>query len=765
MPEYLAPGVFVEEVSYRAKSIEGVSTTTTGFVGATRYGPLDLEPEIVTSLVEYERVYGGSGRLNFGGSEIDNYTWNAVRAFFEEGGKRCYVARIFDYGFLPADDEAAKQAKRDAALARVTSPYPPANLTISARFPGNSGAGAVTLRLFLSQNRFAKSGTRGTLGSSFDRDVVVVTGLADPADDGLYLLARDDKKDTWTFDNGKAGADNVTFELQDVSGQANLTVKTMTATVLVDPDDDGLPFFAATNLALDSKHTVAGQPDSLFAYFAAEQPSLSRARSVPVVITQMTVDEANAASAAATADFNAKKTTATTLTGQATTAKNTADTAKTAFDTAEADAAAAEAAAAADPANAALAADAATKRADADAKKADFDAKQALANTAAATRDAAIAVREAAKLVADNATAAALAAASGPLDGLDFANLFLVPAATPQRFTAKTLAGKNEDDTARDPDLPVLDAVYFVTGGNDGILPGPLAYEGEEDPTTNRSSGLKAFEGIEDISIVAGPGQTARSNVSEASAIAGLLISHAERMRYRIAVLDSVPGHSIAEVRDYRGKLDSRHAALYYPWVKIIDPVTSLENHYPPSGFVAGIYARNDVDRAVYKAPANEVVRLAIGFEKMLNKGQQEVLNPEGVNCFRYFEGRGMRLWGARTISSDPEWKYVNLRRYFAYLERSIDKGTQWAVFEPNGERLWASVRRTIEDFLLNEWQNGALLGDRPEKAYFVKCDRSTMTQNDLDNGRLVCQIGVAALRPAEFVIFRIGQWTADRKA
>ena len=123
-----------------------------------------------------------------------------------------------------------------------------------------------------------------------------------------------------------------------------------------------------------------------------------------------------------------------------------------------------------------------------------------------------------------------------------------------------------------------------------------------------------------------------------------------------------------------------------------------------------------------------------------------------------------MRLWGARTISSDPEWKYVNLRRYFAYLERSIDKGTQWAVFEPNGERLWANVRRTIEDFLLNEWLNGALLGDKAEKSYFVKCDRSTMSQNDLDNGRLICLIGVAPLRPAEFVIFRIGQWTADRK-
>jgi phage tail sheath protein FI len=252
---------------------------------------------------------------------------------------------------------------------------------------------------------------------------------------------------------------------------------------------------------------------------------------------------------------------------------------------------------------------------------------------------------------------------------------------------------------------------------------------------------------------------------ADAAQIVSLLISHASRMRYRIAVLDSGDGQSISQVRAMRGKIDSTYAALYYPWVRVLDPVTRTEINLPPSGFVAGIYARNDVNRAVYKAPANEVVNLAIGFETFLNKSQQDVLNPEGINCFRFFEGRGFRLWGARTISSDPEWKYVNLRRYFAYLERSVDKGTQWAVFEPNGPQLWGTVRRTIEDFLFNEWQMGALLGDKPEKAFFVRCDRSTMTQNDLDNGRLVCLIGVAPLRPAEFVIFRIGQWTADRKA
>jgi uncharacterized protein len=315
-------------------------------------------------------------------------------------------------------------------------------------------------------------------------------------------------------------------------------------------------------------------------------------------------------------------------------------------------------------------------------------------------------------------------------------------------------------DTARSVDL-------FLDGGNDGERPEADAYEGTADDTTTVKTGLKGFEDIDDIAIVAAPGSTfgyENGYRDNASTILNLLIAHAENMRYRIAVLDSGDGQSVADVRAMRGRLDSTYAAFYYPWVRILDPVTRQEVNMPPSGFVTGIYARNDIQRAVYKAPANEVVNLAIGFEQFINKGQQEVLNPEGINCFRFFEDRGFRLWGARLISSDPEWKYVNLRRYFAYLEHSIDKGTQWAVFEPNGEALWANVRRTIAEFLLNEWHSGALLGDKPENAYFVKCDRTTMTQNDLDNGRMVCLIGVAPLYPAEFVIFRIGQWTADRK-
>jgi len=296
---------------------------------------------------------------------------------------------------------------------------------------------------------------------------------------------------------------------------------------------------------------------------------------------------------------------------------------------------------------------------------------------------------------------------------------------------------------------------YTLTGGGDGSAPAKADYE----------AGFDLLRALDDISIVAAPGYSARG---DSDSIQDALIAHVENKHYRIAVLDSPAGKTPSEMRDVRGKIDTTRAALYYPWITITNPLAGpnslapLELDVPPSGAVCGIYARNDISRGVWKAPANEVVRGALRFERMINFGEQELLNPLGVNCLRFLTGRGYRVWGARTASSDPEWKYVNIRRYFNYLEASIDRGTQWAVFEPNGEMLWANVRNTITDFLLSEWTTGALLGAKPEQAFFVRCDRSTMTQNDLDNGRLICLVGVAAVKPAEFVIFRIGQKTAD---
>ncbi len=305
-----------------------------------------------------------------------------------------------------------------------------------------------------------------------------------------------------------------------------------------------------------------------------------------------------------------------------------------------------------------------------------------------------------------------------------------------------------------------LERSFALTGGTDG----------SEPSAANYALALGEIAALEDVSIVAAPGAAA---YAQAQAINGALIAHAEARRaYRIAVLDTPPDLTPGGARTVKSLIDSKYAALYYPWVIVPNPLARpgrddipREIALPPSGFLCGIYARNDTERGVHKAPANEVVRGALRFESDVNFGQQELLNPLGVNCLRFLSGRGNRVWGARLVSSDPEWKYVSDRRYFNYLESSIDRGTQWAVFEPNGERLWANVRQTISDFLYNEWRNGALLGTSTDEAYFVRCDRSTMTQNDLDNGRLVCLIGVAIIKPAEFVIFRIGQKTADARA
>ena len=302
---------------------------------------------------------------------------------------------------------------------------------------------------------------------------------------------------------------------------------------------------------------------------------------------------------------------------------------------------------------------------------------------------------------------------------------------------------------------------HELIGGVDGT-------GGPATPTYQNA--LNSLLALEDISIVAAPGSSTLG-ADAAAAVNQMLIGHAEARRaYRIAVLDTPRDLEIADVRKLKDKIDSKYAALYYPWIRIANPAAGTVPgapatiDVPPSGAVCGIYARSDVQRGVWKAPANETITGAIGLQRDVRFGEQEVLNPLGINCIRALPNRGIRVWGARTLSSDPEWKYVNIRRYFLYLEASIDRGTQWAVFEPNGEALWANVRTTVSDFLYNEWVSGALLGTDPKEAYFVRCDRSTMTQNDLDNGRLICLVGVAAIKPAEFVIFRIGQKTADAR-
>ncbi len=530
MPEYLAPGVFVEEVSFRAKSIEGVGTSVAGIVGPTRYGPLTGVPEVVTSFGEFSRVYGDVLDLNLGGNGVLNHTALAAKAFFDGGGKQLFVARIASTATAPT---AASVADADGIV------------SFSARFPG--AMGNVTLEI----------DWRNAERTLFD--ITVRTGGPDgPA---IYTYGG----------------------------------------VSTDP--------AAANS------------------LAAILPAFPNKRH----------------------DFLSS------------------------------------------PISCAL---------------------------------------------GDEATTETI--------GTALNSLFDATAVTPGP-------------------LSVEGPRFLITlaGGTDGAVPTASDFAGSVNLVSG-SSGFAALEDIEDIAIVMAPAASAMGETAHRGTVVEMQ-RHCRKMRYRVGIVDAREGMSISEIRSFRDNFDDSRLALYYPWVVVADPRRVTDTiQVPPAGFVAGVYASTDVQRGVHKAPANEPVIGALRFAQEINRFQQELLNPVGINCLRSFPGRGHRVWGGRTLSSDPEWKYVNVRRYFLYLERSIDKSTQWVVFEPNGERLWANVRTTVEDFLYNEWFNGRLLGSSPKQAYFVRCDRSTMTQNDLDNGRLVCEIGVAPLRPAEFVIFRIGQKTAD---
>ncbi|MEO8550538.1 MAG: phage tail sheath family protein, partial [Kofleriaceae bacterium] len=295
----------------------------------------------------------------------------------------------------------------------------------------------------------------------------------------------------------------------------------------------------------------------------------------------------------------------------------------------------------------------------------------------------------------------------------------------------------------------------FLTGGDDGSPLSNIDLVGHDNGPHQRT-GIQALSERKDIALVAVPGVTDELVQQQ-------LITHCELLRYRFAVLDGRPSlPQVTDILSHRNNYDTEYAGYYEPWLKSVDLTTGKTLLVPPSGHVLGICARVDNERGVHKAPANETVRGILDVELPFTDGEQDVLNPLGVNLIREFEGRGIRVWGARTLSSDPEWKYINVRRLFIFLEHSIDNGTQWVVFEPNNEALWSRVKATIESFLFGVWKTGALMGTKPEEAYFVRCDRTTMTQDDLDNGRLICLIGVAPTYPAEFVIFRIGQFTAS---
>jgi phage tail sheath protein FI len=281
-------------------------------------------------------------------------------------------------------------------------------------------------------------------------------------------------------------------------------------------------------------------------------------------------------------------------------------------------------------------------------------------------------------------------------------------------------------------------------------------------------SGFGGLEAVEEVTMLCVPDlmsayQQGAIDLEAVQAVQTAMIAHCELMGDRIAILDPPPGFNAQQIKEWRvdkARYDSAYATLYWPWVKTMHPDTGKISFMPPCGHVAGIWGRNDDTRGVHKAPANEVVRGAVDIEVNITRQEHDLLNPEGINVIRAFPGQGIRVWGARTLASDPAWRYLNVRRLFNFLEETILAGTNWVVFEPNDRALWAKIRRTIAAFLVMQWRAGALFGSTPDEAFYVKCDDETNPAEGIDAGQVLCEIGVAPVKPAEFVVFRLAQFS-----
>jgi phage tail sheath protein FI len=630
MPQYLAPGVYVEEIA-GPRTIQGVSTSTAAFVGPCRFGPTSGRPELLTSFLDFARIYGDTNDLFLGGNQTTNYLALGVKGFFDEGGTSAYVSRVFSYDLPPSALPAENHA---SFIIPSASPLP--ELTIRARFPGLAGQMQVTLTLSTGNSCLVNKGTpTASLTRVHEFDSVYAVG---PHVQGIYVVRRDQSTNVWKL----AGNHDRSLLLPSATDVYPITVVVDVSFPGINPQ--GLPVFGPPQTIGEFGFDPRAAGGGISAVLVPNPPTRAQALTIPIALEGVP--------------------------------------------------------------------------------------------------------QPGPSLPADDIPALIAEALFGT-------DVMATPSSQPSS-------------------PPTGQVMVILENGSDGAAPTSNEYQAEapgftdyqNNPTDLPQRGLVAFESIDDISIVGAPGAStgwgSDSDHTEAHAINGVVIDHCEKMLYRVAALDTPPGLLATDALTFRNNRSSNYAGLYYPWITIANPVDGTPLSVPPSGYMAGIWARSDNNFGVIKAPANEVVDSALDFETRINKAQQELLNPEGVNCLRFFPGPGFLVWGARTISDDPEWKYLSIRRYFNYLEKSIDEGTQWVVFEINGPALWAAVRHTVEGFLLNEWKSGALLGSKPSEAFFVTCDMSTMTQDDLDNGRLICLIGVAAAKPAEFVIFRISQWTAS---
>lgn len=802
MPEYLAPGVYVEEIDTGAKPIEGVSTSTAGFVGVTQRGPVQGPPVLVTSFPDFQRRYGSYLPALWGDSRFLAF---AVQGFFENGGQRVYIQRVPGDGALNSvanlREGIVTRLQQDMVAAptsaRLVSTRGITNGT-SVTFTQSVGGATVsdTKAVTGFNSTTGEITWAGALGTAYTSAAASVDVRTPSAGTLLALTARD--PGIWGDDLRALVEYTTPARSAMVSNLVIPLLPVTAAPVFAGPGPD--PVTNPTSIGLNAGHGLQSNDVVEFIRGATRERRQVTVAVNTISWTEPVLNDYSAGStlrpvtAARVGDTSVEVTPAlaTRLKPGDTVVLNGAGGASDNLKVVGAYV----------PGTSPVTFTAGVTH--------NYLEGDTLTMTAVGIRTGENTVRvqsarsfyPGALVELDNGTNREYFAVNGingndltlsgatahdyalgkfvrllefklsvryqnlaeRIDQLETYDGLSLNAGVANKYVVDVVNARSRLITAAMPapagptnSPTTLNGSWMTfSGGDDGVPPSDLAFMGQDLGPGTRT-GIQSLIDIDQISIVAVPGKTSQ-------AIQNSLITHCETLKDRFAVLDPPHGQSVEDVQNFRSNYDTKYAAMYYPWVTVLDPLTLAALDVPPAGQVVGIYARSDTERGVHKAPANEVLRGVIDLELHINKREQDILNPPPVqiNVLRDFRsaGRGLRVWGARCITSDPIWKYINVRRLFIFLEESLDEGTQWVVFEPNDERLWARVRQSVTIFLRRVWRDGALMGLKEEEAFFVRVDRTTMTQDDIDNGRLIMVIGVAPVKPAEFVIIRIGQFS-----
>jgi phage tail sheath protein FI len=802
MAEYLAPGVYVEEVDTGPKPIEGVSTSTAGFIGAAERGMTTGLPQLVTSFADFRREYGSYLGESWGDARYLAY---AVKGFFDNGGKRAYIMRVVDDSTDPAiGPQASSLNVADGIVVRLLDDVEHATTARLTSLRGISVGTNVTFRdevdgaaheetlIVTGYNEANNSITwAGATIHNYSQEGtrVIIRGAGAPT---LQVAAR--SQGAW------GDAIEVRFEYTRPS-RSSMVSQVVGALIPL----SHTPTFAAngpaegdTDIDLNAGHGLVTGDTVEFSLNGAEETREITVAGDNISWTDPMTRDFSGGSIRLLTGARAGSTTQINVALELANLLQPNDTLEISgggnIETVTIDGGWGGAS--------------------------PIDLTGAVTNTY--LEDAIItltssAIRAGGNTVTLRSTASIYVGALVELDNGQNKEYFTVTAKNGDLLTLSAAtandyglghevrvcefkmhvryqsAGENLEITEAFDNLSMNSNVadrYVVnvirdrsnlvevtdpggavvafdspctpdgswqhlTAGRDGNPPGDTAYVGIDNGPGTRT-GIQAMADIDQVSIIAVPGKSQQP-------ILNALITHCETLKDRFAVIDPTMNLDIQDVQTFRNDYDTKYAALYYPWVTVYDRLTERDLVVPPSGHIVGIYARSDNEYGVHKAPANEVIRSITGLNQSINKGEQDILNPSpmNINVLRDFrsDNRGYRVWGARCITSDSKNKYVNVRRLLIFLEESLDEGTQWAVFRTNDTPLWESLKRSISTFLTSVWRSGGLQGKSAEEAFYVTCDRTTMTQDDIDNGRLIVEIGVALVKPAEYVIIRIMQW------